>query len=70
MKVVNVRRDGDLMRADFHIADGRMGCVSVPLALYEAQGEAALEEEALACARQHARDGYVAPGTDRFNELG
>jgi hypothetical protein len=69
MRLTNVRRDGDLMRADFAIADGRPGSVSVPAAEYEAHGEYALEQEARACARQHARDGYVEPDRDRFNEL-
>jgi hypothetical protein len=69
----NLRRvdtpEGEAMTADFTIADGRTGSVSVLLSEFEAHGEAALEQVALACAAQHAMDGYIEPGRDRLNEL-
>ena len=70
MRLFNVRRGQEMVSADFTIADGRTGSVCIPIADYDAYGEAALEQEALACAAQRSRDGYVAPGRDRFDELG
>lgn len=70
----NLRRvqmpDGPGMAADFTIVDGRQGSVIVSLAEFEAHGEAALMQEAAACARQRRSDGYISPRHDRFSELG
>jgi len=63
-------RHGPEMHADFNADDGRLGSISVPLAEYEAHGEAALQQEADACARQARAHGYRPSETDRLNELG
>lgn len=72
-RLTNLRRvndhQGQAMCADFIAPDGRPGCVCVPLAEYEAYGEAALEREVAFNRELRARDGYVEPGFDRFSEL-
>lgn len=65
----NIRQAGPEMAADFTAPDGRIGCITVPLALYEQHGERILQDEAAACIRQSRRHGYRAPEEDRFNEL-
>jgi len=62
-------RHGVEMAADFTIADGRLGSVSVPLAMFEQHGKRVLQDEAAACARQARAHGYRPPEADRFNEL-
>lgn len=62
-------RHGPVMAADFEIADGRLGCVSVSLAEFKMHGERALRDEAMAREAQAQRDGYRPPQHDRFSEL-
>ncbi len=73
MNLTNIRhiagRHGPEVTADFTIADGRTGSVTVSLREYEAHGERSLEQEAAACAMQARRHGYRAPGLDRYEEL-
>lgn len=58
------------MAADFTIADGREGSVTVPLATFEQHGERALQDEAMAVERQARGHGYRQPEADRYRELG
>lgn len=73
MKLTNIRavRRGstDMMAADFRVADGRVGCVEVLAAEYHAHGDVVLEQAAFAVSLGADRDGYRAPGHDRFAEL-
>lgn len=73
-KLRNIRqtqgRHGPEMTADFTVLDGRQGSVSVTMAMWEAQGERALQEEAIAAERMAMTHGYRPPQHDRFRELG
>lgn len=73
MTLTNIRhhagRHGPEVSADFTIADGRTGSVTVTLREFEAHGQRILEQEAAACARQARGHGYRAPGLDRYEEL-
>ena len=71
MKLLNVRREGNTVSADFVAPDGRMGSVSCPATEYRDLDEQTLLQEAAWVVRElRRRDEYVPPDRDRFNELG
>lgn len=65
----NIREEAGRVHADFTVADGRHGSVSVDVAAYRAHGEAALQQEADAAERWAETHGYRAPELDRHREL-
>ena len=56
--------------ADFKIADGRMGSVSVERELYQLHGEVLLQQEAEGVEAQARHHRYQPPQHERFRELG
>jgi hypothetical protein len=62
-------RHGPEMAADFTIADGRIGCVTVPLDEFNLHGERTLQQQADAAEREARIHGYRPPEHDRYAEL-